>query len=315
MNTTPIVVFAYRRPRHLKRVLDALARNPVATQSPLFIYCDGAKRAAHLDDVAATRLVARSAAGFASIEIIERKSNLGLSNSIVAGVNEVCERFGRVIVLEDDVLPTPFFLQYCNEALDKYSDDERILSIGCHTFTSDKALPETFFLNVPDCWGWGVWDRSWRQFNPNGGALLSDITDRGLADQFDFDGVYPYTQMLREQVRGGNQSWAVRWYAQAFLNKKLVLYPGRAVTQNIGFDGTGTHGGTSKGYQRVRTAEHPISVEEIEIAESKVGRESWKHVLREMSAGGRQGLSTRIRRRLGDVSWPIRSYLAKARTK
>jgi hypothetical protein len=311
VNHAPIVVFAYRRPNHLERVLNALADNYGAAQSRLLIYCDGAKSAADLPDVEATRAVARNAGGFAHREIIERQSNYGLSNSIISGVNEVCDQFSRAVVLEDDVLPTPFFLKFCNDALDKYADDDRILSVGCHTFASGLTLPETFFLDVPDCWGWAVWGRSWKKFESDAAALLAGISDRGLEHRFNFDGTYPYTQMLREQVAGRNQSWAVRWYAHAFLEKKLVLYPGRAVTQNIGFDGTGTHGGTSAGYQNARTADRPISVDDIEIAESKAGRESWKRALRDMSGESGQRLSSRIRRRLGKISPPIRSLFAK----
>ncbi len=307
MNFAPIIVFAYCRANHLRRVLDALARNSGAAQSSLFIYCDGEKSAADRSAVAATRLVARQASGFANIEIVERQANRGLSQSIVSGVSEICSRHGRAIVLEDDVLPTPFFLQYCNDALARYADDDRVLSVGCHTFTSDMELPETFFLNVPDCWGWGVWERSWKSFNSDGAALLEEISARGLTEEFDFDGTYPYTQMLRDQVRGENQSWAVRWYAHAFLRKKLVLYPGRAVASNIGFDGTGTHGGTSGAYRNPLTAERPISVDVVEVTASEPGRESWKRALCQMSAPS--GLASRVWHRLGNMSRPVRSYL------
>lgn len=313
MNLAPIVVFAYCRPDHLKRVLDALAMNSGAAQSHLFIYCDGAKSPADQPAVDATRSVARGASGFARVEIFESESNLGLSQSILSGVSEICSRHGRAIVLEDDVLPTPFFLQYCNDGLDRYADDDRIISVGCHTFTSDLELPETFFLNVPDCWGWGVWERSWRSFNLDGDMLLEEISARGLSEEFDFDGAYPYTQMLRDQVRGGNQSWAVRWYAHAFLRKKLVLYPGRAVTSNIGFDGSGTHGGTSGAYRNLFTAERPVCVDAIEVVESELGRESWKRALREMSA--RRGLALRILHRFDHLFRPVRSYLGAASAK
>jgi hypothetical protein len=310
VNLAPIVVFAYCRPNHLKRVLDALAENSGAAQSRLMIYCDGAKSSADRLSVEATRTVARRAGGFAQVEIFERQSNRGLSNSIVSGVNEVCDRFGRAIVLEDDVVPTPFFLQYCNDALDRYADEERVLSIGCHTFTAGKDLPETFFLDVPDCWGWAVWDRSWKKFEPDGAALLAQISQRGLEARFDFDGTYPYTRMLRDQVRGANQSWVIRWYAYALLQQKLVLYPARAVTRNIGFDRSGTHGGAASGYPNVLAAERPISVSTIEVGASEAGRESWKRAFREMSAGS--GLVSRLRHRLAQALHP---HLKKIRAR
>jgi hypothetical protein len=313
MSPAPIVVFAYRRPDHLKRVLGALAANSGVADSPLFIYCDGARNSADLPEVTAARAVARAASGFASVEIMERPTNCGLSDSILSGVTEICDRFGRAIVLEDDVLPTQFFLQYCNQALDRYANDDRIISVGCHTFTSGIELPETFLLNMPDCWGWGVWRRSWKRFNRDGAELLSQISDRGLSDGFDFGGAYPYTQMLRSQVVGGNQSWAIRWYAHAFLERKLTLYPARAVTTNIGFDGTGTHGGSRDSYCSVLTAERPIRVDTIAVAESEAGRETWGRALREMSGAARPRLLSRIRRRLVEASQPVRSYMTRAR--
>jgi hypothetical protein len=306
MTLAPIAVFAYCRPRHLKRVLDGLAGNAGAAQSQLFIYCDGAKGLSDRPDVDATRAVARGATGFASVEIVESETNHGLSYAIVSGVGDICERYGRAIVLEDDVVPTPFFLRYCNDALDHYADNDRVLSVGCHTFTAGLELPETFFLNVPDCWGWAVWRRSWRKFDPDGAALLAQISERGLESRFDFEGTYPYAQMLRDQVRGGNQSWAIRWYAHAFLQDRLVLYPGRAVTSNIGFDGSGTHEGTAATYRNVLAAERPIHVGPIEFSESNLGRESWRRALREMSGG--TGFVSRVRYRLGQA---LRPHLKK----
>jgi hypothetical protein len=303
-------VFAYRRPDHLRRVIEGLARNSGAALSRVFIYCDGAKGSADLRDVDATRAVARAATGFESVEIVESEANRGLSHAILSGVGEICERFGRAIILEDDVVPTPCFLQYCNDGLNRYADDDRVLSVGCHTFTAGLDLPETFFLNVPDCWGWAVWNRSWKKFKPDGAALLAQISDRGLEHRFDFDGTYPYTQMLRDQVRGDNQSWAIRWYAYAFLEEMLVLYPSRAVTRNIGFDRSGTHGGISSGYWNVLSAERPISVNAIEVCESEVGRESWKRALRGMSKGG--GLASQIRHRIAQaLHFPLKGIRTK----
>jgi hypothetical protein len=310
MTRAPVLVFAYRRPDHLRRVLESLAGNLGAAKSHVFIYCDGARGPSDRPYVDATRVIARAATGFASVEIVESETNRGLSHAIVSGVSEICDRFGRAIILEDDVVPTPFFLQYCNDALDRYADEDRVLSIGCHTFVSSTDLPETFFLDVPDCWGWAVWNRSWKKFEPDGAALLAQISNRGLEDRFDFDGTYPYTQMLRDQVKNGNQSWAIRWYAYAFLQQKLVLYPHVAVTRNIGFDGSGTHGGVSSGYRNVLAAERPISVSQIDFRASEAGRESWKRAFRKMSAG--EGLVSQLRHRLAHALHPhLKKILAK----
>lgn len=303
------MVFAYNRARHLATVLAALAANRGAARSKLFIYCDGPRTRADELGVAAARNVARGAAGFLDVSVIERTENLGLSASIIRGVGEVCDLYGAAIVLEDDIVPTPFFLEYMNDALDRYADDERVLSIGCHTFDSGFDLPETFFLNVPDCWGWAVWKRSWALFNANGPALLAQINARGVARRFDFDGAYPYSRMLEEQVRGGNESWAVRWYAHAFLEEKLVLYPRRSVTSNIGFDGSGAHGGQPSGYHGVRMTDRRITVSSIDVQESALAREAWTIALREMALASRPGIGSAARSCLRRMYRPLTRYL------
>ena len=202
---------------------------------------------------------------------------------------------GRAIVLEDDIVPTPFFLPYVDAALDRYVDVERVISVGCHTFDNGMDLPETFFLDIPDCWGWGVWGRSWAFFESDASALLQRILAGGRSRTFDLDGSYPYTDMLRDCVDGFNQSWAVRWYAHAFLTNSLVLYPSRAVTSNIGFDGSGTHTGSHRGPD-IRVAQRPITVIDIPLQQSSIAREAWKKSLHLQMPGIGQRLKSRLRR-------------------
>jgi len=128
-----------------------------------------------------------------------------------------------------------------------------------------------------------------------GAALLAQIGARDDARKFDFDGAYPYTNMLADQVKGGNQSWAIRWYAHAFIHEKLVLYPRRAVTYNIGFDGSGTHGGQAGGYEGIQAADRPIAVSAIEVQESAMARQAWKAALSEMAGPTRGGLASELK--------------------
>lgn len=304
----PIAIFAYNRPDHLAAVLRALTANEQAAQSRLFIFCDGPKPNSDETEILAARRVAHSAHGFLDVSVVEQEENRGLSASIMAGVGEICARFGRVIVLEDDVVPTPYFLGYANAALDAYRDREDVFSVGCHTFDAGYDLPETFFLNIPDCWGWAIWQRSWESFQSDGRALLDQIVARNAGHAFDMDGAYPYTQMLRDQVAGLNQSWAIRLYAHVFLNNKLVLYPRRSVTSNIGFDGSGTHGGTAKGYSAVRTADRPVVVSAVGMEESALAREAWKAALGDMATAS---IADVLKSRLGRVRRAIGPYVRR----
>jgi hypothetical protein len=158
-----------------------------------------------------------------------------------------------------------------NEALDLYEKEEKVISIHSYTLPVKKLLPETFFIKGADCWGWATWKRGWDLFEPDGRKLLEKLEKNNLTKDFDFDGTYNYTGMLKRQIAGLTNSWAIRWYASAFLAGKLTLYPGRSLVQNIGQDASGTHKGDSSVHQTFLT-DIKISVGGIEITENKNAR-------------------------------------------
>ena len=133
------------------------------------------------------------------------------------------------------------FLRFMNDGLDRYADDERVASIHAYIYPLARPAPETFFLRGADCWGWATWRRAWEHFNPDGKTLLQQLEAHGLTRAFDFDGTAAFTEMLENQIRGLNNSWAIRWHAACFLDGLLTLYPGRSLVHNIGNDGSGTH--------------------------------------------------------------------------
>lgn len=265
---TPIAVFTYCRPDHTKRTIESLLRNALARQSDLIVYSDAARTCEKRTAVAEVRNYLATITGFRSLTIRERKENFGLANSIIRGVTEVLEQSDRVIVLEDDMVTSPHFLTYMNQALDRYADDDRVASIHGYVYPVKQALPEAFFLPGADCWGWATWRRGWKLFNPDGQALLDQLIQRQLVDAFDFNGAYPYTRMLRKQIDGANDSWAIRWYASAFLAGKLTLYPGRSLVHNIGIDNSGTHCGISTVHD-VALSATPIDLDKVEVAQSR----------------------------------------------
>ena len=149
-----------------------------------------------------------------------------------------------MIVLEDDLVTSTHFLQYMNDGLNIYSNDERVASIHGYVYPID-GLPETFFMRGADCWGWATWKDRWAMFEPDGVKLLGELTRQNLTKRFDLNGSYGFTQMLVDQITGKNNSWAVRWHASIFLQNKYTLYPGKSLVMNIGNDGSGTHCGES----------------------------------------------------------------------
>jgi len=293
----PIALFVYNRPEHARVTLEALSANHGAAESDLIVFSDAARTREDEEGVAAVREDLRQLGGFRSLEIVERPKNLGLANSVIGGVTQVLTRYDRIIVMEDDLLTSPFFLRYMNEALAHYENDDRVASIHGYTYPVGQILPETFFLRGADCWGWACWRRSWRLFQSDGRLLISELHRRSLTKQFDLDGAYPFTQMLSDQIKGANDSWAVRWHASAFLAEKLTLYPGRSLVHNTGNDLSGSHGSETTFYD-VELATAPIRVGDIPVQESATARAAFIKFRRRGSAwrNPRRLLSGVIRR-------------------
>jgi hypothetical protein len=293
----PIAMFAYRRPGHLRRAAESLAANHEAGAADLYIFCDGAKASRDAADVSAARAVARAVRGFRSVTVIERDRNLGLAASLIAGVTQVVEAHGRVIVVEDDLVLSPHFLAFTNQALALYADEERVASVHAYIFPVRQALPETFFLKGAECWGWGTWRRAWRRFNPDGADLLRQIHERRLEHEFDLDGSYRYTAALESQARGKLDSWAIRWRASCYLADMLTLYPGRSLVRNAGLDGTGVHRDDSGEFE-VALADTPVAVNRIPLEPSAAGRAAYVDFFRRLRRPGLAGRAWRLAVRL-----------------
>ena len=290
--SAPLAIFAFNRPDHLCRTLQALAGCAEAATSRLTIYCDGARRESDNERVAQVRLVARAAAGFASVDVVERASNLGLAASIIDGVTNQLASEEQVIVLEDDIVVSPHFLRYMNDALEMYAHDEQVASIHGYVYPVAAPLPETFFLRGADCWGWATWARAWRHFRADGSALLAELRSRRLTRTFDLNGTYPYTRMLEDQIAGRNNSWAVRWHASCFLRGMLTLYPGQSLVVNIGNDDSGTHSGQTSDYD-VDLLDRPVDLRRIELVASRSATDVIANFFRRQ-----RGLLRRIANRL-----------------
>ena len=239
----PILLFVYNRPSHTRRCIESLLKNSLASENHLFIYADGAKDESQQEAVNEVRSYIRSIQGFKQVTLIERNENWGLARNIIDGITTQVNRYGKVIVLEDDLIVAPYFLQFMNDALETYKDEPKVGHIQACDFTQDPTLPETFLIKWTGSWGWGTWDRAWKHFNPNGKELLKKLEERKLTYTFDFNGKYGFTRMLRRQIEGKNNSWAIRWNASLFLENILSLNVGRSLVQNEGFDGTGTNCG------------------------------------------------------------------------
>ena len=249
MNLAPIAIFVYNRPNHTRQTLEALSQNELAQQSKLYVFADGPKEKADAEDINninETRAIVKSKNWCKEVIVIEKEGNSGLAASIIGGVTMIVNQYGKIIVLEDDIVTGKGFLKYMNEGLNVYENEEKVICIHGYNYPIETdGLKDTFFLKGADCWGWATWSRAWSLFEHDAGQLYNEISNKKLGFKFDFNGAYPYTAMLKNQMEKKIDSWAIRWYASAFLKEKYTLYPKISLIKNIGLDGSGTHGKTS----------------------------------------------------------------------
>lgn len=275
----PIAVFAYNRPNHLERTLHSLRENLLADQSEVFIFCDGPKGESDRAAVLATREVAKSTKGFKRVIIHESGSNKGLAQSIIEGVTQICTHYGEVIVLEDDMLSSTQFLTFMNQGLRTYREDQRVVSIHGYTYPLKKHLTNSFFLRGADCWGWATWKRGWDIFESDSAKLAKELSSQNLINDFNYNGGHDYYKMLLDNIAGKNNSWAIRWYASAFLANKLTLYPPKSLILNFGLDSSGTHCSVDQGYE-VKLSNERIKVNGIEVKENQEARRAFEQFFR-----------------------------------
>ena len=300
----PIVLFVFNRIDHVKKAVEALRRNNLAAQSELYIYSDGARDERDMAGIAQVRKYCRDIRGFAQVYMVEREENWGIEKNEIAALTELLGQHEACIVLEDDLIVGTQFLEYMNLALARYRDEKKVISIAgySHIDASPKRTggQEFYFSQLITSWGWATWADRWKLFddeNLDPGILESDEVSR----RFDLDGVCPYTQMLREQIKRQYITWDVAWYFRAFERGLLTLTPVHTLVNNIGMDGSGVHyNNEAIDSNRERKVEHSYTFSfprEIEL----------DPVMRELEKAGIASRQKRERRKYR--IWKVRSLI------
>ncbi len=242
----PIAIFAFNRPGHLSNLFTTLLTNPEAEFSEIYLFIDGPRTHDEKKLTSETKKIGLDFSKFLNLNIFQNEKNLGLSESILGGIDKVLLTHDRVIVLEDDLELSPNFLRFINRGLEVHKSDLSVASIQGFSLI-DLRPPETsYFLRGADCWGWATWSNRWESLVRDPRILLDQLRKRKLTRNFDLNGAYPYTNLLERNCAGVVDSWAIRWHASMFLEEKFSLYPAKSLVKNMGRDGSGTHGGNPK---------------------------------------------------------------------
>lgn len=279
MQNAPIVLFVYNRPAHTLKTLEALSQNELAQESELFIYADAPKNDTTkqaIEKAKEVRTIIRQQKWCAKVHIIEQLTNKGLAKSISEGVTQLVQKFGKVIVLEDDIVPNKGFLRFMNQALDLYQHEKQVFGISGGAFPMNKEVDlTTFFLPVMSSWGWATWQRAWQNIVFDAAFLIEQLDKKGITqEQYNF-GKLPYFEMLEAQAAGKIDSWAVCFYAAVVLNDACFLFPKHSLIQNIGFDNSGVHSTKNDAtfFNRITQKEY-IEIHKIPIDIHNQGRKS-----------------------------------------
>jgi hypothetical protein len=244
---SPILLFVYNRPEHTQKTINALKKNILAEESKLFIFSDGAKNLKDEQNVKEVRNIINAIDGFKKIEIFESRTNKGLANSIIDGVTKIINEYTKVIVLEDDLITSKNFLRYMNRALDFYEENKKIWSISGYNLPID--IPNDYKYDVylayrAASWGWATWKDRWDKIDWEIKDFDQFTNDKSKQKKFNRGGI-DMTRMLKNQMNGKIDSWAIRWCYNQFAEDSYTIYPVKSKVQNIGMDGSGVHCGAS----------------------------------------------------------------------
>ena len=278
----PVVLFAYKRASHTQTVLEALSECENSKKTPLIIYADGAKLDASEKDkneILQTRKIITDFAlqkkeSFLSIKIFESEINKGLASSVKNGISQQLEQYGKIIVLEDDIVPQKGFLNYMNEALEKYQNTENIWGISAYSYPLENESlidAETFFLPINSSWGWATWKRAWDKIDFDIENIFKKFEEKSITKQHYNFGNYYYYEILEAQREQKIDSWAAFLMATMFLEKGWFLFPKKSIIKNTGFDATGTHCTEEDMFFDTATTDF-VKVEEIPLTIESIGR-------------------------------------------
>jgi hypothetical protein len=250
----PLALFTYNRPAHTRRTLEYLTRCSRREDYDFYFFLDAPRKATEKRAVVEVRAILSEFQPSFNAKIIEQQTNQGLSRSIAGGVDRLCEAYGCVVVLEDDLLVGPGFLGFMADALKEYEDSEIIMQIAGTTLAPpDQLGTDAFLLPITSTWGWATWKRAWKHFSWTPEGWPESKTDKEWMDLFTAGGGPNYIQMLEDRLAGRNDSWGILWWYAVSRARGYVVYPKQSLVWNGGFDGSGVHcGSEDPGFQSNR---------------------------------------------------------------
>ena len=239
----PVILFAFKRPDELKATFQALKANYLAPQTDLYIFVDAPRKEQEVAKVTEVHNFLNKVSGFRSIHRDYAKTNIGCADSIIRGISIVLEKYPSAIIVEDDLITAPNFLDFMNQGLIRYADSKRVYSVAGYTFPFQKPMnynADAYFIPRHSPWGWATWADRWQSINWD----MTDYPDfeQDVWQQKAFmQGGSDLVGMLRSQMEGRADAWDIRFCYNRFKADGLTVYPTVSKVQNIGFGKEATH--------------------------------------------------------------------------
>lgn len=267
---SPVVIFAYNRPKHLKKLLNSLQDNELSNETDVVIFVDCAANPLHKKETKEVERVANLNWKFNSLKIMAREENYGLRRNILNGINYMFENEDKLIVLEDDLVLSKHFLYFMNYFLDKYKNTEKVWHIGGWNFPNDESdFDSTYFSTLMYCWGWGTWKNRWEKHNQEKYYEFFNFTKKQKYD-FDLKNSYNLSSQLYANKSKKIDTWAIFWYQTIFKNNGLCLYPLKSLVDNIGADGSGENSGVDSSLRNIINHKLPLKYPESLVVDEEV---------------------------------------------
>lgn len=235
----PIVIFAFNRPKSLQRMIESLRSNALYEESEKFIFIDGPRNDEDRRKIQEVLAIAQSVTSNVSASAV----NKGLGRSIISGVSAVIEKYGKAIVLEDDLICTPNFLAYMNQALDFYEQDQRIISVcgyGLQIKRPKKYDGDVYLSGRSSSWGWATWKDRWVSVDWEVKDWTEFSHNRRKIKEFNKNGSDMFS-MLKGYMEGRNRSWAIRFCYNQYKTGRYSVCPFLSKVDNDGFGGDATN--------------------------------------------------------------------------
>jgi hypothetical protein len=322
--TLPVIFIIFNRPEPTRQVLETLR---AAKPSKLFVIADGARlnEPGEAEKCAATRAIINEVDWDCEVKTNFSESNLGCRLRISSGITWAFEFVDKAIILEDDCVPSASFFPYCEELLDRYEEDERVMMVSGDNFLFGNAsvADSYYFSRYPHAWGWATWRRAWAKFDLNM-AQWPEIRDKKLFDQYLPNTIerYYWETIFQHLYDGNIDSWAYHWTYSIWVNSGLSVAPARNLVRNIGFHAEATHTKWDSSYsshaslgaeQLDLPLSHPATVmasSDKDELEARLRAARTKGLLHEVNKYAAL-LKVRVRRATGRGQWPDPGMLSR----